>query len=770
MRGLLDILRNKLIVKITLPIAFILLASIFMWSFYQVEYLKGFAMNNLIIGADRVSTTVKLGLHYAMMLNARQDIQAIVNNCAKLKEIRGVRIINKSGEVMFASNTDQLHAFISQDDPICQTCHQYSTPRLQPALSEAIYEESEGSEERLLRLVSPIQNEQGCSTNSNCHFHRQEDKILGILDLAFSVGESQALIKESRQHTMYLAFIQFLVTFATLSGLFIVLIKRPINSIIRDAKSISQGKSLSRKSVQSDDEIGQLAGAIFDMGNDLVAKNTQLTLQKNMYQGLFEGVPCIITVQDRDFKLLRFNRYFEEKFNARMGEYCFKAYKNREVKCPDCPVEKTFQTGEYCHTEESGCYRDGSRAHWIVNTAPIYDSDGNLVAAMEMCLDISERKELEGELKRSEKNYADIFNNIRGAVFVLDQADYVILDCNRSAVNLYGWSKDEMVKKSFLELFADVEKGGFVKSISKCQDIDQVKHVTREGREFFVRVNTSPSEFNKQPVFLVTVDDITNRLETEQQLIQASKMATLGEMATGVAHEINQPLAVIQTSIDLVKRTLKRGVLPEEALLKRITELVGEQVDRATKIIGHMREFGRKSELELEKVALNEVLKRSFDFFSQQLALRSIEVTWELDERLPLVRCEPNRMEQVFINFLINARDAIEERAAKAEGPALKRIGIKTMHNQDFVTVRISDTGTGVPEAIAAKIFEPFFTTKQVGKGTGLGLSISYGIIKEYGGEINVTNNLDGGASFFIRLPVARERAGGGEIEVLPEG
>ena len=399
-----------------------------------------------------------------------------------------------------------------------------------------------------------------------------------------------------------------------------------------------------------------------------------------------------------------------------------------------------------------------------MNTAPVYDSEGNLVAAMEMCLDITERKGLEWELKRSEKKYMDIFNNIPNAVFVLDQEDFSIRDCNKSAVNLYGWAKSELTKMSFLDLFADVDKTAFVRTIKKNLDIDQAKHITRGGREFFVSINSSPTEYNKRKVYLVTVGDISNRLETEQQLIQASKMATLGEMATGVAHEINQPLAVIQTSVDLIKRSLTRGEVPAVALLRRVTELVVEQVERATKIISHMREFGRKSDINLDEVALNGVLKRSFDFFSQQLALRSIEVVWELDEKLPLVRCEANRMEQVFINFFINARDAIEERAAKSDGGQVeKRITIKTMHNNEFVTVRISDTGTGVPEAAMMRIFEPFFTTKQVGKGTGLGLSISYGIVKECGGTINVVNNEGGGASFYVRLPIPGERPGGGE-------
>jgi len=420
-------------------------------------------------------------------------------------------------------------------------------------------------------------------------------------------------------------------------------------------------------------------------------------------------------------------------------------------------VEKTFKTGE-CHSkEESGYYRDGSKAHWIVTTAPVYDGKGDLVAAMEMCQDITTRTRLTSELKRSEKKYMDIFNNIPSAVFVLDQADLSIRDCNEGAVSLYGRDKSELAGMSFLDLFTDADKAPFAMDVKKGKNINQVKHIAKDGREFFVSINCSPSEFDKSKVYLVTVSDISKRLEMEQQLIQASKMAILGEMATGVAHEINQPLAVIQTSVDLIKRSLARDEIPGEGLLRRVTELVAEQVTRATKIINHMREFGRKSEISTEAVDVNHVLRRSFDFFSQQLALHNIEVLWELDDKLPLARCEANRMEQVFINLLINARDAIEERAAKSQEDSKPpaRISIKTTSNSGFVSVRISDTGTGIPESKIARIFEPFFTTKQVGKGTGLGLSISYGIIKDYGGTINVANNRDGGASFFIRLPVA---------------
>jgi histidine kinase len=181
-------------------------------------------------------------------------------------------------------------------------------------------------------------------------------------------------------------------------------------------------------------------------------------------------------------------------------------------------------------------------------------------------------------------------------------------------------------------------------------------------------------------------------------------------------------------------------------------------VDRASRIINHMREFGRKSEVIKERVQVNDVLRRAVDFFRQQLKLRGIEIVEELDRELPLVLAETNRLEQVFINLLLNARDSIEERweGRNHLGPS-KRITLRTSLEEDVITVQITDTGTGVPEGIQDKIFEPFFTTKKIGKGTGLGLSISYGIVRDYDGTISVRSQEGEGATFIIQFPAARE-------------
>ncbi|CAB5080798.1 Sensory box histidine kinase [Olavius algarvensis associated proteobacterium Delta 3] len=256
-------------------------------------------------------------------------------------------------------------------------------------------------------------------------------------------------------------------------------------------------------------------------------------------------------------------------------------------------------------------------------------------------------------------------------------------------------------------------------------------------------------------MFLVTTSDITHRLETEQQLIQASKMATLGEMATGVAHELNQPLSVIKTASTFLIKKIDRKEQVQDNILFTLCEEIDSHVDRATKIITHMRQFGRMSDMKLEKVQINDILKSAYQFFSQQLKVRGITVGWHIQEHLPEIIGNPDRLEQVFINLLINARDAIEEKYTGMEyRPDDKVISIKSYAENHQVLVEVSDTGAGIPKKITDKIFEPFFTTKDVGKGTGLGLSISYGILKEIGGDIQVVPGPTQGARFILSFPI----------------
>ncbi len=171
-----------------------------------------------------------------------------------------------------------------------------------------------------------------------------------------------------------------------------------------------------------------------------------------------------------------------------------------------------------------------------------------------------------------------------------------------------------------------------------------------------------------------------------------------------------------------------------------------------------MRQFGRKSDVTLEKVQVNTLMEKALQILGQQLKVRGIEVVRDFEQDLPPVMADPDRLEQVFVNLLINARDAIDERwQNQLHDKDDKAITLKTTSNAEKVTVEVHDTGTGIPESILERIFEPFFTTKKVGQGTGLGLSISYGIIQDCNGSIRAVSRKGGGTGFIITFPVAED-------------
>jgi histidine kinase len=508
------------------------------------------------------------------------------------------------------------------------------------------------------------------------------------------------------------------------------------------------------------DAVDALIQTMEDMKAQIARNEEALNRQIQEYRRLFEMVPCEIAVLDRQFRLINYNQRFARKFRPRLGEYCFRAYKGREQKCDRCPVEKTFQDGLSHHSEESGCTKNGQIAHWLVVTAPRKDESGRVVAAMEMTVDLTELKLAEGKLAASEKKYRDIFENIPNPVFVVARESFTILDCNNSVRSVYRYEKSDLLGTSFLDLFDSAELEHFARRMRTAAEIHRARHVTGTDRPIFVNIRISPSEYDGQHVLLVTTSDITKRLEAEQQLIQASKMATLGEMATGVAHELNQPLSVIKTASSFLMKKIRQGAAIDEKILYTMASEIDSHIQRATRIINHMREFGRKPDLQTEMTHVNTVIEKAFDIFSQQLKLRGIDVIWQLSADLPAVRSDPGKLEQVLINLLVNARDALEERWPPSAGPEEKKIRIRTRLDNGWVVIAVEDSGKGIPSEIRDKIFEPFFTTKDVGKGTGLGLSISYSIIQEYGGTIHVESGETGGARFVIRFPAAESHKG----------
>lgn len=748
-------IRQSLAVQLILWVGLILLGCISTWAYLSIRYHKQNATERTIAEAERLGNTILLGTHYAMTLNSRDDINQIIRNISRQREIRNVRIYNKNGEIKYSNVPSEVDQSTDIRAEACIICHRTEPPSQTVPLSGRIRMLSTTEGGKHIGIISPIYNEAGCATPT-CHYHPADKRVLGALDVVISLDETYAEILSQERGIIALASGSF-VAISTIIGIFLFnFVTRPIKGLIDATRQIGRGQFEQSVDRHRPDEIGQLAQAIQKMKLRIAEKQEELNRQRTEYQTLFEQVPCYITVQDRQLNIITYNQETAKHFNPQPGTPCYTAYKGLQTQCEPCPVLQTFEDGN-CHGgEQRVINRDGSETYWFVRTTPIRRSPHEVEAVMEISLDITQIKRLEKEIRLSEQKYHTIFNNIPNAVFVVDRMTLEILDCNPSASTLYGYDRRRAAGLSYLELFVASEREQYREKLREVKTLSQVRQMRSNGEMIYVDMHLSPSEYLDREALLIVASDITKRLLAEQHLIQASKMATLGEMSAGVAHELNQPLSVIKTASSYLAKKVKKGAPISDDVLRTMSEEIDSHVDRASKIINHLRDFGRKSDVSKEPVQVNDPLNRACEMFDQQLRVRDIKVVKNLDVNLPLILADPNRLEQVFINLLINARDAIEERGER-EGRhnSPKVIELSTRYDMGKVRVEVSDTGSGIPDSIRDKIFEPFFTTKKVGQGTGLGLSISYGIVQDYQGTIRVESRENEGSKFILEFPVS---------------
>jgi PAS domain S-box-containing protein len=372
--------------------------------------------------------------------------------------------------------------------------------------------------------------------------------------------------------------------------------------------------------------------------------------------------------------------------------------------------------------------------------------------------ELSERKRAQEALRESEEKYSTVAESSLTGIYI-DQNGKIVF-ANKTFAEIYGYSRQELVGMESWKLVHPDDRAWIDEMRTKrlkgekAPSEYEARGLTKDGKTIWIVRRNTRIDYGGKPAILGNIVDITESRAKEAQLIQASKMSTLGEMATGVAHELNQPLSSIQLGADFFRNMATEGrqIPPEE--LAYVSEQMTQQVARAVKIIDHMRQFGRKAEIQRERIDINQPLRAVFALLGEQLRVRGIKVKLNLEDDLPPVLADSNRLEQVFIDLVVNARDAM--------GDERERLDVKTTENTLTVTtfqehgkiaVTIADTGPGVPDGLKEKIFEPFFTSKEVGKGTGLGLSISYGIINDYDGTIEVASEVEKGATFKITLP-----------------
>ncbi len=408
--------------------------------------------------------------------------------------------------------------------------------------------------------------------------------------------------------------------------------------------------------------------------------------------------------------------------------------------------------GALRNREEALRRKDGGLVHVLINAFAVRDAQGGVTQYRGLMLDISGLKAYQSELQRERDFSGKILNNTQSLILVADTAGLVSYANRRWRV--MGYQQQEMLGRPLESLIAPSKQNALQEAYSAVLSGSQIDNLElqilrADGRVGQFSVNLSPMRDDQGHVssIVVVMSDVTDAASLQSKLMHAEKMAAVGQLVSGVAHEVNNPLTAILGFADLL---LENTEVPESA--RKDLRVILQEAQRTKQIVQNLLSFARQMPPQRKPVQLNAILKRTIQLRSYDLQSRGVAVTERLQDHLPFVIGDSHQLQQVFLNILNNAYDAVRE------APHGARIDVGTSRTEGFVEVSFRDNGQGISEP--DRIFDPFFTTKQVGEGTGLGLSICYGIVKEHGGEILCFNNADGeGATFTVRFPAVTDLA-----------
>lgn len=357
------------------------------------------------------------------------------------------------------------------------------------------------------------------------------------------------------------------------------------------------------------------------------------------------------------------------------------------------------------------------------------------------------REYYEDQLEATKMRYSDIIEHSADAIISIDNENN-LTSWNRGAEDMLGWQREEIIGKEITKIIPDeliekrelecIEFGMKYKgSVSNYE----TERVTKSGEKKLVNLTESYIR-NKDDEIVgrsQILRDLTKIKMKEEQIQQSERLATVGHMAAGVAHEVGNPLTAISSLVQVCQRKTDDNFI--QGQLKKVRE----HIQRINKIVRDLVDFSRPSSMQSENVQINEIIESAVGLLQHDARCRDVDFEMELSHNLPLVSCVPDQIHQVLVNLLLNAVDAMEEE----ENP---KVTIVTEEQGGMAKLTVSDIGKGIKEEHKTRIFEPFFTTKEVGSGTGLGLSVSHGIINKIGGSIQVESDYGEGTTFIIKL------------------
>ncbi len=489
-----------------------------------------------------------------------------------------------------------------------------------------------------------------------------------------------------------------------------------------------------------------------------------------------DSIPYRIMVVNLDKSIETVNKTFLKSYNLTedkvYGKQCYEldlgpnmirdcAQKNGRCYI-DEHLDEVKEKGIYSTIEEYIDENNQSR-YDVITIAPICNDKGDVVQVLEASRDVTDRIRLESEALKSNTFLQNVIQSTVDGIVVVDTKGNVLI-FNEGMERLTGFSVEEIINEGHLSSFYDIDIAKENMSKMRSENFGPTGKLnptsmnikTKNGEEIPVTLSASIITIDGKEVGSVGIfTDMREILEMRKnleeahfQLVQSEKIASVGRMAAGVAHEINNPLSGIMIYAELIKKNLisSEAENNQNQNIDDIQEII-DQTLRCKKIVSDLLEFSRQAVGKVTSFSVEDLINKSLNLLINQALFQNVEVIKEIEPHMPSIAGDIGQLQQVFTNLFINAADAME-------GKGQLKITADFDRKKEFFAIKISDTGPGIPDDLKDKIFDIFFTTKPVGKGTGLGLSITKNIIQLHGGNIMVNSKPGKGTVFTIELPM----------------
>jgi PAS domain S-box-containing protein len=476
--------------------------------------------------------------------------------------------------------------------------------------------------------------------------------------------------------------------------------------------------------------------------SDAVQPLKKLDLTELSCGRLFDEVPCYISIQAPDFNVIEANRKLLEDFGTPMGRRCYEVYKGRSETCPECPVARTLEDGKEHTSDEVIFDRRGLPHNVVVNTKPLRDREGKIVAVVEMFTDITVQKELEHRLHDSLHRFHHLFDAVPSYISVQDR-DFTIIEANERFKETFGMAMGKQCYEAYKCRDSICPECPVKKSFEDGEVHHSEEMVTAlDGRQLHVLTYAAPIRNTRGEVTSVmeVATDITEVKELQD------KLAFIGQLVAGTAHSIKNVLEGLRGGVYVVNAGFRNE---KEDDVKVGWDMVERNVSRVSDMIMDMLYCARDREPRRMDVSLINTVAEVLALFKQRATDVGVRLKSEIDPGLETITGDPKDIHALLANLITNAIDAC---AACEEEDKDYRVTVRAHREGDNAVLEVADNGIGMDADTRTKLFTMFFSTKG-SKGTGLGLLVSHKVATEHGGAISVTSEPGAGATFTVTIP-----------------